>query len=214
MGNWSHKLVVNIHTLYMASSHVRAVARRQVLWLIINTLTESIIGGTRQRSWLRHYATSRKVAVSSPNEVDFFFNVPYHSSRPIALGSTQSLTEMSTRNLPGGKGLLARKAEPIVYKIWEPWRLTTLWAFTACCRDKFYLFTQAIIASIHIDSKSFNCPSFESCVRSEFERLSLDKPEINISFTYGEVCVCNCAIFLPVCSIVVTRHVNERVGET
>jgi hypothetical protein len=29
----------------------------------------------------------------------------YHSSRTMALGSTQPLTEMSTRNLPGGKGL-------------------------------------------------------------------------------------------------------------
>jgi hypothetical protein len=28
--------------------------------------------GTRQRSSLRHYATSRKVAGSSPDEVDFF----------------------------------------------------------------------------------------------------------------------------------------------
>jgi hypothetical protein len=31
-----------------------------------------------------------------------FFNLPYICSRTTALGSTQSLTEMSTRNLPGG----------------------------------------------------------------------------------------------------------------
>jgi hypothetical protein len=49
---------------------------------------------------------------------------------------------MSTRKLHGGKGRLARKAdnltancEPIVYKMWEPRRLTTLWASTACYRD-------------------------------------------------------------------------------
>jgi hypothetical protein len=30
-----------------------------------------------------------------------FFNLPNTSSRTIALGSTESLTEMSTRNLPG-----------------------------------------------------------------------------------------------------------------
>jgi hypothetical protein len=29
----------------------------------------------------------------------------------MALGSTQPLTEMSTRNLPGGNGLQARKAD-------------------------------------------------------------------------------------------------------
>jgi hypothetical protein len=51
----------------------------------------------------------------------------------------QPLTEMSTRNLPGGKGRSAREVdnitaicEPIVWKMWEPRRLTALWAFTAC----------------------------------------------------------------------------------
>jgi hypothetical protein len=37
--------------------------------------------------------------VRVPDEVDFF-NVPNPSSRTMALGSTQPLTEMSTRNLP------------------------------------------------------------------------------------------------------------------
>jgi hypothetical protein len=64
----------------------------------------------------------------------------------MALGSTQPLKEMSTRNLPGGKGLPARKAdnliaicELIVYKMWEPRRLTILWASRACYRDTFTL---------------------------------------------------------------------------
>jgi hypothetical protein len=59
----------------------------------------------------------------------------------MALGSTQPLTEMSTRNLSGGKKRPARKAdnlaaiyEPIVWNIWEPRRLTTL-TFTACYRN-------------------------------------------------------------------------------
>jgi hypothetical protein len=34
----------------------------------------------------------------------FFFNSRNPSSRTMALGSTQPLTEMSTRNLAGGKG--------------------------------------------------------------------------------------------------------------
>jgi hypothetical protein len=45
-------------------------------------------------SWLRHYATR---------------TIP--SSRTVALGSTKPVTEMSTRNLPGGKELPARKAD-------------------------------------------------------------------------------------------------------
>jgi hypothetical protein len=36
---------------------------------------------------------------SSPDEVIFFFNLPAPSSHTVAQGSTQSLTEMSTRNL-------------------------------------------------------------------------------------------------------------------
>jgi hypothetical protein len=39
--------------------------------------------------------------VRVPDEVDFF-NLPNPFSRTMALGSTQPLTEMSTRNLPGG----------------------------------------------------------------------------------------------------------------
>jgi hypothetical protein len=57
--------------------------------------------GTRYRSWLRHCATSQKVAGSSPVEVDFL-NLPNPSSRTMGLGSTQLLTEKSSRNLPGG----------------------------------------------------------------------------------------------------------------
>jgi hypothetical protein len=38
-----------------------------------------------------------------------FFNLPYHSSGTRAPGSTQPVTEMSTRNFPGGKGWPARK---------------------------------------------------------------------------------------------------------
>jgi hypothetical protein len=41
---------------------------------------------------------------SVPDEV-YFFNLPNPFSRTMALGSTQSLTKMSTRNLPGGGGV-------------------------------------------------------------------------------------------------------------
>jgi hypothetical protein len=42
-----------------------------------------------------------------------FLNWPNPSSRTMALGSTQPLTEMSTRNLPGGRGGKGRKARNI-----------------------------------------------------------------------------------------------------
>jgi hypothetical protein len=63
-------------------------------------------------------------------------------------GSTPPLTEMSTRNLPRGKGRSAHKAEnltaicePAVYKMWQLRHLTTVWAFTACYRDSFTFFS-------------------------------------------------------------------------
>jgi hypothetical protein len=50
--------------------------------------------------------------VRVPDEVDFF-NSPNPSSRTMALGLTQPLTEMSTRNLPGGKKRPARRADEL-----------------------------------------------------------------------------------------------------
>jgi hypothetical protein len=72
---------------------------------------------------------------------------PFNISMAIALGSTQPLTEMGTRNLPGGNARPEHKAdltaicEPIVSKMLDPGRLTTLWASTACyCNNlTFYL---------------------------------------------------------------------------
>jgi hypothetical protein len=48
--------------------------------------------------------------VRVPDEVDFF-DLSNPSSLIMALDSTQPLTEMSTRNLPGSKILPARRAD-------------------------------------------------------------------------------------------------------
>jgi hypothetical protein len=56
--------------------------------------------------------------VRVPNEVDFF-NLPNPSSCSMAMGSTQPLTEISTRNLPGGKKQPARRANNVA-AIYEP----------------------------------------------------------------------------------------------
>jgi hypothetical protein len=52
-----------------------------------------------------------QVAGSIPDEAIRFINLPNPSSRIMALGSTQPLTEMSTSNLPGGKGRPERTAD-------------------------------------------------------------------------------------------------------
>jgi hypothetical protein len=48
--------------------------------------------------------------VRVPDEVDFS-NLPNPSNRTMALGSTQPLTKMSTRNFPGGKKRPAHRAD-------------------------------------------------------------------------------------------------------
>jgi len=54
------------------------------------------------RSWLRHCATSQKVAVSIPDGVTGIFHCHNPSGRTMALGLTQPLTEKSTRNISLG----------------------------------------------------------------------------------------------------------------
>jgi hypothetical protein len=62
----------------------------------------------------------------------------------MALGSNQPLTEISTRNLDDGKVRSQREAnnltticEQTTYEMWEPRRLTTSWASTACYKGNF-----------------------------------------------------------------------------
>jgi hypothetical protein len=61
-------------------------------------------GGTRLRSWLRHYATSRKVADLIPHEVTGFFDWSNPSSRTMALWSTQPLKKRVPGIFLGVKG--------------------------------------------------------------------------------------------------------------
>jgi hypothetical protein len=72
-----------------------------IIW-VINYVFFHILRGTRWRSWLRHCATSRKVAVSIPGGVIVAFHWHNSVGRTMALGSTQPLTEMSTRNISWG----------------------------------------------------------------------------------------------------------------
>jgi len=60
------------------------------------------VWGTGWCSWLRHCATSRKVAGSIPDDVIGILHWHNASCRTMALGSTRPLTETSTRNISWG----------------------------------------------------------------------------------------------------------------
>jgi hypothetical protein len=55
-----------------------------------------------------------KSPVRVPDEVDVF-NLPNPSSRSMTLGSTQPITKMSTRNIPGGEKRPARRVDNILF---------------------------------------------------------------------------------------------------
>jgi hypothetical protein len=58
--------------------------------------------GPRWRSWLRHCDTNLKVAGSIPDGVTGMFHWHNPVGRTVVLGSTQPLTEISTRNSSWG----------------------------------------------------------------------------------------------------------------
>lgn len=67
-------------------------------------------------------------------EVTVFVILSNPSSYTAALGSTRPVTEMKTRHFPGSIWRRIASCEPTVWKMWEPRRLTILWASTAAYR--------------------------------------------------------------------------------
>jgi hypothetical protein len=83
------------------------IVSKECLWLNffkIQTLSSSQKSkqGTAVAQWLRCCATNRKVAGSIPDGVIGNFHWHNPSDRTMALGSTQPLTEMSTRRISWG----------------------------------------------------------------------------------------------------------------
>jgi hypothetical protein len=74
----------------------------------------------RKRNWLNHYPTSRKVAVSIPNEVTGSFDWPNPSNRTIGPGVDSAFNRNEDQESSwGGKGRPARKADNLT-AICEP----------------------------------------------------------------------------------------------
>jgi hypothetical protein len=102
-----------------------------------------------------------------------FLNLRNPSSRTMAPRSTQPLTEMSTRNLPGGKGRPARRAvnltaicEPIVKTKCGSLDVShSPMAFTACYRDSFFL---AIVTKTKLRGRSPQANCTDRALVGEF----------------------------------------------
>jgi hypothetical protein len=107
--------LITMTTKSMIVSHPNQVHNLTSCLFKINFIS---FWGTLLRSWLRYYATSRKAVGSVPDEVIEFFKLPKPSRRTMALGSTQPSTEMSTRNLPAGKGQPGHKAGNLTAICW------------------------------------------------------------------------------------------------
>ena len=70
-------------------------------------------------SWLRHCATSRKVAGLIPDGVIGIFDWHNPSDLTITLGLTQRLTEISTRNISWGVKVAGARSCADCLEIWQ-----------------------------------------------------------------------------------------------
>jgi hypothetical protein len=96
-------------------------------YYLISEALKVVIGGTWWCNWLRHCATSWRVAGSILDGVTGIFHWHNPSDHTIAPGSTQPLTQMSTRNIScEGKGSWCVGLKTLsdscadCLEIWEP----------------------------------------------------------------------------------------------
>jgi hypothetical protein len=89
--------------------------------------------GARGGVVVEAYATNRKVAVSIPDGVTGFFHRKNSSVRTMALGLSQLLTEISTRNILWGKdGRCVVSLSNFMCLCLEIWQLLPPGTFRAC----------------------------------------------------------------------------------
>jgi hypothetical protein len=109
------------HFLYFEWIRIRQMGDELYILWFLHSNSEDIVS-PRAHCSVVGWDTMIQVGMSRvrfPMRSLDFFNWPNSSSRTMGLESTQSLTETSTRNLPGGKGWPACKAD-ILSAIWEP----------------------------------------------------------------------------------------------
>jgi hypothetical protein len=119
-----------------------------------------------------HLFRGRTVPGSIPGGVTGFFSDISPSDRSMALGSTQPLVKMRTRNIPGGKGgpcvrLTSPPSRAECQEIREPKPPGTLWATPGLLRDSF-TFTSSMSVYTFL-----NEIRYEQLIRKIFEQIHL-----------------------------------------
>jgi hypothetical protein len=116
---FSDDLIISSKLPFIASS----LSIHSYMLIVPNT---HILMGHAVAQCLRHCATNRKLAGSIPDGIIGIFHWHNPSGRTMALGSTQPLTEMNTRNISWSKGgrcvgltILPPTCADCL-KIWEP----------------------------------------------------------------------------------------------
>ena len=123
-----HPVLLQTNTVYCCNSHMifkKCMRIRIRVWRSCMCL----LWGKRYRVWLRHCATSRKVAGTIPDAVIRIFNWHNSSVRAVVLGSTHLLVEIRTRNISWGVKAALPLSCADCFEVWEP-HLT--WTLTAC----------------------------------------------------------------------------------
>jgi hypothetical protein len=137
--------------------------------------------------------------VRIPDYVDVF-NLPNHSSRTMALGSTQPITEMSTRNLPGCKKRPVLRADNLA-AICEP----NVWNVGASTsrnpKGLRGLYRDSFTLPLHL---LYECAPFLQCspvfCLSAVAKHSVDGPSCSHYFhiTHYNICIlysCKCIYY-------------------
>jgi hypothetical protein len=131
-----------------------------ITWVDIHQVlyTRCVKGGTWWCGWLRHCSISWKVVGLIPNCVTGIFHWHNPSGRTMTLGSTQPLTEMSTRNNFWAKGNSCIGLTTLppscvdCLKIWELNLLEPWGSVTGLFRDCLTLVFQGDTGSLYRDS--------------------------------------------------------------
>ena len=125
-------------------------------------------------------AISRMVPVSIPGGVTGFFSDISPSDRSMALGSTQPLAKMSTRNIPGsigGRCLRLTTSPPSraeCHEIWESKSPGKLWATPGLLRNSFtFTYTKNIscFEINYITSNLHRLCTWKDCSLLRFQTL-------------------------------------------